>query len=269
MGRTLHLVFVAEEELGGMKGMKLFVHTQHFKDMNVGFGLDEGIAGPGEEFPLFYGERKAFKIQITCPGNPGHGSMLLENTAAQKAQYVINKLLGFREEEKARLESDPKLKLGDVTTVNLTMMSGGVQVNVIPDKFQLTFDIRLHPGHCVLEFEKTVRGWMEEAGSDLTLENVQPYTDPLCRLTSIADDDPWYSALRAAFTKHNLQVVPQIFPAATDSRYLREVGIPAIGFSPMNHTPVLLHDHNEFLNESVFLRGIDIFTDIIANVADV
>ena len=52
-------------------------------------------------------------------------------------------------------------------------------------------------------------------------------------------------------------------------RYLREVGIPAIGFSPMPHTPVLLHDHNEFLNEDVFLRGIDVFVDIIENVANV
>ena len=53
------------------------------------------------------------------------------------------------------------------------------------------------------------------------------------------------------------------------SRYIREVGIPAFGFSPMNNTPVLLHDHNEFLNEKVFLRGIDIFCDIIAEMANV
>ena len=66
-----------------------------------------------------------------------------------------------------------------------------------------------------------------------------------------------------------MTVKPQIFPAGTDSRYLRELGIPAIGFSPMNNTPILLHDHNEFLNENVFLEGINIFTDIIENVANV
>ena len=53
------------------------------------------------------------------------------------------------------------------------------------------------------------------------------------------------------------------------SRYLREVGIPAIGFSPMPNTPVLLHDHNEFLNEEIFLRGIDVFVDIIESVSNV
>ena len=36
-------MFVPEEELGGMDGMRLFVHTEHFKELNLGFALDEGI----------------------------------------------------------------------------------------------------------------------------------------------------------------------------------------------------------------------------------
>ena len=88
-------------------------------------------------------------------------------------------------------------------------------------------------------------------------------------MTSVDDKDPWYSVLKMDFAKHQLKARPQIFPAGTDSAYLREIGIPAIGFSPMPNTPVLLHDHNEFLNEDIFLRGIDIFEDIIENVASV
>ena len=44
--------------------MKLFVHTPEFKAMNVGFCLDEGIAGPEEVIPLFYGERNIFWIKV-------------------------------------------------------------------------------------------------------------------------------------------------------------------------------------------------------------
>jgi aminoacylase len=62
-------------------------------------------------------------------GNPGHGSQFIKNTAAEKVQKLINKLLGFREEQKAIFESDPDIKLGDVTTVNLTTMEGGIQVS--------------------------------------------------------------------------------------------------------------------------------------------
>jgi aminoacylase len=67
----------------------------------------------------------------------------------------------------------------------------------------------------------------------------------------------------------NVQLDVQIFPAATDSRYIRVAGVPAFGFSPINHTPILLHDHNEFLNEKIFLRGIDIYVPIIERLANV
>lgn len=47
-----------------------------------------------------------------------------------------------------------------------------------------------------------------------------------------------------------------------------QAGYPAIGFSPMNNTPILLHDHNEFLNENVFMKGIDIYCEIIPALAN-
>ena len=62
------------------------------------------------------------QVVITCPGSPGHGSRFVENNAGEKAQSIINKLLEFRESEKKKLESNPDLTLGDVTTVNLTIM---------------------------------------------------------------------------------------------------------------------------------------------------
>jgi hypothetical protein len=37
----------------------------------------------------------------------------------------------------------------------------------------------------------------------------------------------------------------------------------------MINTPVLLHDHNEFLNEKVFLRGVEIYTKLIERLANV
>lgn len=67
----------------------------------------------------------------------------------------------------------------------------------------------------------------------------------------------------------SLKIEKEIFPAGTDSRYLRAMGIPCLGFSPLNHTPILLHDHNERVNEKIFLTGIDIFVDVIACMANV
>lgn len=40
--RTIHVIFVPEEELGGDGGMADFVHSLEFRNLNVGFALDEG-----------------------------------------------------------------------------------------------------------------------------------------------------------------------------------------------------------------------------------
>ena len=264
--RTVHISFVPDEEIDGEFGMFGFVKTPEFQSLNVGLGLDEGIASPDEVVPLYYGERNCFWIKITCHGSPGHGSRFLENTAGEKAQKVINKLLEFRSQEKERLEANPELTLGDVTTVNLTLMEGGVQVNVVPDKFVLNFDIRITPKTNIVEFEEMLRGWLAEAGDDIDLEFIVKYADQT--MTSTAPEDRWFSAIMKAVNKHQLKVRPQVLSANTDARYLREAGIAAFGFSPMPNTPVLLHDHNEFLNEKVFLRGIEIFVDIVENVGN-
>jgi len=264
--RTVHISFVPDEEIDGEFGMLGFVKTPEFQSLNVGLGLDEGIASPDEVVPLYYGERNCFWIKITCHGSPGHGSRFLENTAGEKAQKVINKLLEFRSHEKERLEANPELTLGDVTTVNLTLMEGGVQVNVVPDKFVLNFDIRITPKTNIVEFEEMLRGWLAEAGDDIDLEFIVKYADQT--MTSTAPEDRWFSAIMKAVNKHQLKVRPQVLSANTDARYLREAGIAAFGFSPMPNTPVLLHDHNEFLNEKVFLRGIEIFVDIVENVGN-
>ena len=140
-------------------------------------------------------------------------------------------------------------------------------MNVVPNEFVVGFDIRITPTTPLDKFEAMLNKWVEEAGPGIELEYAQKFTDQT--LTSVAKEDPWYQAFMRGVNKHNLEIAPRIFPAGTDSRYIREVGIPAFGFSPMNNTPVLLHDHNEFLNEKIFLKGIDIFCEIIAEMAAV
>lgn len=51
-----------DEETGGIAGMKIFVHTDEFKALNVGFSLDEGLASVDEVFPVYYAERSIWSI---------------------------------------------------------------------------------------------------------------------------------------------------------------------------------------------------------------
>lgn len=80
---------------------------------------------------------------MKCRGNSGHGSLFVEDTPGKKVQYLINKFMNWRDAEEQKLKNNAELEIGDVTTINLTMISGGNQINVIPNEMVLVFDIRV------------------------------------------------------------------------------------------------------------------------------
>uniref|UniRef100_A0A8B9Z2S1 N-acyl-aliphatic-L-amino acid amidohydrolase n=1 Tax=Bos mutus grunniens TaxID=30521 RepID=A0A8B9Z2S1_BOSMU len=264
--RTIHLTFVPDEEIGGHQGMELFVKRPEFQALRAGFALDEGLANPTDAFTVFYSERSPWWVRVTSTGKPGHGSRFIEDTAAEKLHKVVSSILAFREKERQRLQSDPQLKEGAVTSVNLTILEGGVAYNVVPATMSASFDFRVAPDVDLKAFEGQLQDWCQAAGEGVTFEFAQKWTEP--QVTPTDDSDPWWAAFSRA-CKDNLTLEPEIFPAATDSRYLRAVGVPALGFSPMNRTPILLHDHDERLHEAVFLRGVDIYTRLLPALASV
>ncbi|XP_044741964.1 aminoacylase-1-like [Chrysoperla carnea] len=264
--RTIHFSFVPDEEIGGYDGMQSFVKTADFRALNIGFALDEGMANPTNDYVLFNGERFGWNILVRCPGTPGHGSLLLPNTTGEKLHKIIDKFMTFRAKEKARLESNPKLSIGDVTSVNLTKLFGGVQNNVVPPELSAMFDVRMALTLDEVAFEKQILQWCKEAGEGVTIEFKRNKRVPV---TSLDNTNPWWIAFKSVTDELKMNLKPLIFPGGTDSRYIRQVGLPAIGFSPMNNTPVLLHDHNEFLNSDVFLRGIDFYEKLIPVLANI
>ncbi|XP_071559160.1 aminoacylase-1-like isoform X1 [Temnothorax nylanderi] len=269
--RTIHVSFVPDEEIGGVLGMKAFVHTADFKALNVGFALDESAPSPFEEFFMYYGERSMWHVEIKCAGNPGHGSIMLDNTAGEKLRVVIDRFMDFRASEKAKLtdliDSAKLGTAGSVTSVNLTKIWGGVQSNVIPTDLSVVFDIRLAPSVDHEEFEATIKRWCEEAGPGVTYSFEQK--NPQIEDTKLDDSNTFWTAFKKTCDEIGVKLIICICMGSTDNRFVREVGIPAFGFSPINRTPVLLHDNDEHLNKDIFLKGIQMYTKIIPSVANV
>lgn len=50
--RSVHLLFVPDEELGGFEGMVKFIEHARFKALNAGLFIDEGIANPADEMTV-------------------------------------------------------------------------------------------------------------------------------------------------------------------------------------------------------------------------
>jgi len=280
--RTLILTFVPDEEIGSADGMGTMVEDKELMaQLNIGMALDEGLANPEDSFTVFYGERAIWWCRIKATGGTGHGSRFIKNTAMQKLIDSISHFLAFRKQQEHALEAhsgcqhavSKKLKLGDVTTVNLTMLKGGVSndggktysLNVIPTEAEAGFDIRIAPDVSLEEFECKIKEWTSQEG--LSYEFV---VKTKCHAISSIDEAEsfYWSIFKKACDDNSMNIETEIFPAATDSRFLRQKGIPAFGFSPMNNTPILLHDHNEKINVQTFLKGIKIYQSLIGAIAN-
>lgn len=154
--RSIHVVFVPDEEVGGAKGMEGFVGTDEFKALNVGFMLDEGNPIPNNgPYEVYYGERTVWQIEFIFHGHSGHASRLFEDTPGEKLSYLVSKFMEYRRNEVYKLK-ELKYSYGNVTTINLTKIKGGVENNVIPASMSVVFDIRISVGTDLDEFENQV-----------------------------------------------------------------------------------------------------------------
>ncbi|GLT29248.1 hypothetical protein SLA2020_041250 [Shorea laevis] len=274
--RSVYLSFVPDEEIGGHAGAEKLAESDVFKNMNVGIVLDEGLASPTENYRLFFGERSPWWLVIKATGAPGHGAKLYDNGALENLFKSIESVRRFRASQFDLVKAGLKAE-GEVISVNMAFLKAGTPsptgfvMNLQPSEAEAGFDIRVPPTADPQSLEKRIAEEWAPASRNMTFklgqfkQKVSVYDDsgsPL--LTAPDSSNPWWALLEEAIKKAGGKIgKPEIFPASTDARYFRLLGLPAIGFSPMANTPILLHDHNEFLNQAEYLKGIDIYESII------
>ncbi len=291
--RDIYLTFVPDEEIGGA-GMAAFLDSDLYKNLpGIALALDEGLASTTNVFDVFYGERLPWWIEIKATGPTGHGSRFIENTAVEQLLELSQKALKFRQGQRALLEmtdhencthavvAKKKRTLGDVTSLNITTLQAGVAVgdtyayNVVPSVATCSLDIRISPLMQPQEISDMLDVWCQECskdpakGSQVTWSAVDPkMAIEMAHATTDTDRkvNPWYGAFCDAMESMDCQVEPQVFPAATDSRFLRALGIRALGFSPMRNTEIMLHEHDEYILEDNFLEGIEIYVGLIRSL---
>ncbi|KAG1703987.1 hypothetical protein DVH05_006993 [Phytophthora capsici] len=276
--RNIYLLFVPDEEPGGAEGMGTFIETEQFKALQpIAFAFDEGLANPDDAYTVFYGERAQWWVYVTAEGPTGHGSRFIKNTATSKIIDICNKALAFREEQEKLLGADSgckhgdmkKKKLGDVTSINITALQSGVSqdggkthaLNVIPTEAIAGFDIRISPEMDISAMGKKLDEWCAAEGVSWEFAS---WTKPMHQhyVTSLDEENEWWHLFQKSCDRIGEKLETEIFPAATDSRYLRKAGVQAIGFSPMKKTEILLHEHNEYLHKDTFLHGIKVYEAI-------
>ncbi|EFH55809.1 hypothetical protein ARALYDRAFT_345276 [Arabidopsis lyrata subsp. lyrata] len=270
--RSVYVTFVPDEVIGGVDGVAKFVESETFKNMNIAIVLDEGLPSPTDSYRVFNGERNAWSIQIKAVGQPGHGSKLYDNSAMENLTKSIESIMRFRASEfdqlKTGLEAD-----GDVVSINMVYLKAGTPtpdngfvMNLQPSEAEAGFDMRVPPDVDSEELERRlVLEWASPARNmSFELWRSDQGIPKKHLVTAKDNSNPWWELLENAVKEAGgLISEPEIFPAGTDSRYFRRAGLPAIGFSPISKTPSLLHDHNEYVSQSEYLKGIDMYVSIL------
>jgi len=217
-------------------------------------------------YPIMVSEKRGCQVLATLRGPGGHGSIPASGGAMARVAALLTtldtarlpvhltppvKLLleGMRdaldEPWKGRMAAllDPALadaalnELGPMgrnldaalhNTVNATMISGGVKINVIPSEVQVQLDGRLLPGFGP---EDMLRELREVLGPDPELEvqlvgPVQPEID-------LSQLDLFASVLREA--DPGCIPLPYLVTGGTDARHFAKLGIRTYGFLPLNN----------------------------------
>ncbi|GKU87659.1 hypothetical protein SLEP1_g2022 [Rubroshorea leprosula] len=275
--RTVHISYVPDEEIGGFEGCALFVKSKEFKDLNLGFVLDEGQASTGDEFRVFYADRTPWGLIIKSTGAPGHGSKMYDNGAMENLMKSVEVIGRFRESQFDIVKAGEAAN-SEVISANPVYLKAGIPssdgfvMNMQPSEAEAGFDLRLPPTADPDLIRKRIAEEWAPARRNMTFQIIEkgPIRDlmghPLMTLTNASN--PWWTVFNQAIEAAGGKLAkPEILASTTDARYIRQLGIPALGFSPMTNTPILLHDHNEFLKDTVYLRGIEVYEYVISSLA--
>jgi acetylornithine deacetylase/succinyl-diaminopimelate desuccinylase-like protein len=219
-------------------------------------------------YPIMVSEKRGCQILATFRGPGGHGSIPAHGGAMAKLGAMLTRLDSARlpvhvtppvklllegmrdaldEPWKGRMSAllDPAhanaalVELGPLgrnldaalhNTVNATIVSGGLKINVIPSEVQVQLDGRLLPGFGPDDMLRELR---EVVGPDpeLEVQLVGPAQPPI----DLSQLDLFASVLREA--DPGCVPLPYLVTGGTDARHFAKLGIRTYGFLPLNNPP--------------------------------
>lgn len=272
--RSVHISYVPDEEVGGFDGAAKFAASKEFLDLNVGFAMDEGQASIGDEFRVFYADRTPWNLVIRASGAPGHGSTMYDNGAMENLMKSVEVVAKFRENQFDLVKAG-RAAYSEVISVNPVYFRAGIPsptgfvMNMQPSEAETGFDVRLPPTADPDLLKKRIAEEWAPATRNMSFRITEkgPFRDHVGRplMTPTNDSNPWWLVFKNAIAAADGKLAkPEILASTTDARYLRQRGVPVLGFSPMLSTPILLHEHNEFLKDTVYLNGIKVYESLIS-----
>ena len=288
--RDVVFLAVADEEAGGLQGTAWLLEAHPELFVGVEGVLNEGGSNRVlNDRVIWWGieivQKRPLWLRVSASGRGGHASGLRPRSATHRLiaslARLVERPLEMRAndaalrylETLARLEGErstdllrqleagvdpatlplaPGLPVFFLDTIQVTEIDNGSGSNVISATASATVDIRLLPDTDSVAFLAEVRRLLgPEVEVEVLLEAPRAEPSPT--------DHRIFRALEEALTVR-APVVPSFIAGTTDSRFFRQRGIPAYGFSPFSINAEDLrgiHARDESIPVDAFLRGIE------------
>lgn len=262
LDRTVHLVIVPDEEIGGFSGTKQFIETNYFKQLHAGFIIDEAIpSSTNNILKIKVSERKPLQITITTTGSLAHGSKLNSLNAIHELISILNQIKEHHYIQQKACEKTPD---GLLISMNITSLNAGfydnghISFNVIPDVASATIDIRIPPTMKTSEAQAFIDNIItSHTNSSYTIhaavfdESSKPENNSLL-----------YNTLAETIKDNNMIPEPLFFEGATDLRFYKAQGLDGIGFTPFTGNDNI-HGTNESLAIDDLIQGTNIMKQFL------
>ncbi len=298
---TLIFAATADEEKGGAHGVQYLLNNCPEK-IQADFAVNEGGEGPrtidGQQiYFVQVGEKGTAWSKLQAGGHSCHGSVpsLGDNAVLKMARalialesyqpeikfipevrYLLEELLRLKETGEALTTTNVDSLLDSLAepsfaetlramtrlTISPNVIAGGSKTNIVPDNCTVDVDIRILPGQ---DQDYVFQVLRRLVGEEIELE-IANYVAPTFS-SSQSDSYQLIVETTQKLAGADVLCLPHISPGATDSRYLREAGIPAYGIGHMARgaDPELgatIHGKNERIDLASLYFRADYFLEL-------
>lgn len=243
------LALVSDEETGG--------NGSHFLLANGHTDADAWVIGEMTRNRVAIAERGLIWLRIETLGETAHASTPNEGISA------IDKMVDLL--QKIRTELVPPMSamthpLTPPASLNIGLIEGGVQPNVVADRCSVVIDRRLLPGERPETFESEVRRLLSELS--VSDPDFRGRVETLLSGPAIETDpnDALVLAARGASVELGLTDEPVGFAQSCDGRFYAELGIPTVILGPGD--PGLAHTTREHVAIEDVVLAINLYAGL-------
>lgn len=254
----LHLTY--DEEIGG--------------DIGPGWIIEQKLSKPdlvicaGFSYAVTTAHNGCLHLEVTVNGKSGHAAIPeTGHDALKAATAVLNAIYEYQQQLKQRRSQVPGI---GTATINVGLIQGGINTNVVPDRVTMRIDRRIIPEESPEAAERELRSLIQNAVANRTGISVEIkrilLAMPLVEL-------PGAAKLIASLRRHGEEIIGTPIAASgvplyTDARHYAQAGIPTVlyGAGPRTLQEANGHMADENLRLNDLKRATIVVTRALAEL---